>query len=380
MNPDIHLDPVRRPAPPPAKVREASDGSVEANLSYLVPNGEKPKAYIPTPGTGEIKRTGRYADYRVSIHDARPIVKGLSLDHQGFALTRHETGFVDFKFHDVGDRVFDNNEQELDRRTPRWHVNTATLVGLWGVEKTREELGRLSGEAEALLEPYGDAAGTLTAIAGFTGSLFILGYQYNLGSSPLSLIMLGAFGVALSLQYRLILPFFSSIIGTLTGVGGLLTESFSQNLWLGADLSETYLIPALIVMGMAAFIPKWRTHYLGSSLYNASAIVAGFLILFFIISPAESYLPFGETANSWFYAIAGTGIGIGSVFLALKSEWLVTRHLATAFMLAVLIIKYIDLAWGKLPEFLFYLLFGLFAVGCIIILRRFRTRLKGANS
>ncbi|MBO6826746.1 MAG: DUF2157 domain-containing protein [Sneathiella sp.] len=228
--------------------------------------------------------------------------------------------------------------------------------------------------------PYYTGLAALTAIAGFTGSLFILGYQYNLGSSPLSLIMLGAFGVALSLQYRLILPFFLSIIGTLTGVGGLLTESFSQNLWLGADLSETYLIPALIVMGMAAFIPKWRTHYLGSSLYNASAIVAGFLILFFIISPAESYLPFGETANSWLYAIAGTSIGIGSVFLALKSEWLVTRHLATAFMLAVLIIKYIDLAWGKLPEFLFYLLFGLFAVGCIIILRRFRTRLKGASS
>ncbi|MES0812614.1 polyprenyl synthetase family protein [Roseibium sp. SCPC15] len=43
----------------------------------------------------------------------------------------------------------------------------ATLVGLWGVDKTRQELDRLSTEAETLLEPYGDAAGTLTALADF---------------------------------------------------------------------------------------------------------------------------------------------------------------------------------------------------------------------
>lgn len=41
-----------------------------------------------------------------------------------------ETGFVDFKFHDVGQRR-PENEQELNSREPRWHVNTATLLGLW---------------------------------------------------------------------------------------------------------------------------------------------------------------------------------------------------------------------------------------------------------
>ncbi len=43
----------------------------------------------------------------------------------------------------------------------------ATLVGLWGAERTRGELARLLGEAEALLEPFGNDAGTLKSIAGF---------------------------------------------------------------------------------------------------------------------------------------------------------------------------------------------------------------------
>ncbi|WP_422378775.1 polyprenyl synthetase family protein [Roseibium sp.] len=43
----------------------------------------------------------------------------------------------------------------------------ATLVGLWGVTKTRAELVRLQQEAERLLAPYGQRADTLAALAGF---------------------------------------------------------------------------------------------------------------------------------------------------------------------------------------------------------------------
>jgi len=43
----------------------------------------------------------------------------------------------------------------------------ATLVGLWGVEKTRAELVRLQREADKLLAPYGDRTETLSALASF---------------------------------------------------------------------------------------------------------------------------------------------------------------------------------------------------------------------
>jgi len=41
-----------------------------------------------------------------------------------------ETGFVDFAFHDVGER-HDAGEAELNTRPPLWGVNTAPLVGAW---------------------------------------------------------------------------------------------------------------------------------------------------------------------------------------------------------------------------------------------------------
>jgi hypothetical protein len=41
-----------------------------------------------------------------------------------------ETGWVDFTFHDVGQR-HDPGENELNTRPPLWGVNTASLVGIW---------------------------------------------------------------------------------------------------------------------------------------------------------------------------------------------------------------------------------------------------------
>jgi len=41
-----------------------------------------------------------------------------------------ETGFVDFTYHDVGQR-HDPGEAELNTRPPLWGVNTASLIGLW---------------------------------------------------------------------------------------------------------------------------------------------------------------------------------------------------------------------------------------------------------
>ena len=43
----------------------------------------------------------------------------------------------------------------------------ATLVGLWGTDRTRNELGRLVVEAETLLAPYGSRAAILSALARF---------------------------------------------------------------------------------------------------------------------------------------------------------------------------------------------------------------------
>ncbi len=94
MNPRPDTDPVDAPAPSAAS--KAALGDVEAPLTFLVDTGEKPVAYIPAPGAGEVRRTGRYEQVSVPIHDGRAIAPDFSLDRQGFVLLRHDTAVSDF--------------------------------------------------------------------------------------------------------------------------------------------------------------------------------------------------------------------------------------------------------------------------------------------
>ena len=95
------------PVPPSAQapVNEPLN-SVEAELSYHVPTGEKPAIYVAPPGQGEHDRASRYQTRRVRIQDTRPIADQLSLDEQGFALARQHTAVTDFYDDDQVRAVF----------------------------------------------------------------------------------------------------------------------------------------------------------------------------------------------------------------------------------------------------------------------------------
>ena len=67
-----------------------------ASLNYLVDTGEKPVTYITKQGTGPIRRTARYMEHAMAIHDGRSILDTLTLDRQGFILCRHDTEVSDF--------------------------------------------------------------------------------------------------------------------------------------------------------------------------------------------------------------------------------------------------------------------------------------------
>jgi hypothetical protein len=163
-------------ATPPPRAFDARLDHAEAALTYLVDSGAPPVTYIPAPGQGEVRRTGSYAPYRVPIRDGRAVARDLSLDRQGFVLTRHDTAVADF--HDpeeiarvyypemaslvkaaTGARrvhVFDHNLRDdggveraaRDRSTPvRMVHNDYTEKS--GPQRVRDLLG---DEAEALLQ------------------------------------------------------------------------------------------------------------------------------------------------------------------------------------------------------------------------------------
>ncbi|TAJ28421.1 MAG: methyltransferase [Reyranella sp.] len=74
----------------------AATSWVEAPVQYLADLSVKPVTYNPPAGTGLPRRDGNYRDFKVRIHDARPLVGDLSLDRQAFILTHHDTEVRDF--------------------------------------------------------------------------------------------------------------------------------------------------------------------------------------------------------------------------------------------------------------------------------------------
>jgi hypothetical protein len=83
-------------AVPAATGNQVAHGYVEASLQYLADTAVKPVTYNPPPGTGEPRRVGNYGTFRVRIHDGRLVAHELSLDRQGFILTRHDTSIRNF--------------------------------------------------------------------------------------------------------------------------------------------------------------------------------------------------------------------------------------------------------------------------------------------
>jgi hypothetical protein len=75
---------------------EPVDAGLDTAASYLADLSVKPVTYNPPQGTGATRREGNYRRFPVRVHDARPLAGKLSLDRQGFVLTRHDTAVKDF--------------------------------------------------------------------------------------------------------------------------------------------------------------------------------------------------------------------------------------------------------------------------------------------
>lgn len=80
----------------PQTGRDQRGNWVATSMSYLADASIKPVTYNPPQGTGMPRRLGNYRNFTVRVYDARPVTGNLSLDREGFALTRHDTKVDDF--------------------------------------------------------------------------------------------------------------------------------------------------------------------------------------------------------------------------------------------------------------------------------------------
>ena len=69
---------------------------VEADLNYLLHNGERPVNYAYPAPPGVPQNSGRLDTRRVSIANARVLLEPPALDTHGFTLAAHQSAFTDF--------------------------------------------------------------------------------------------------------------------------------------------------------------------------------------------------------------------------------------------------------------------------------------------
>lgn len=79
--------------------------TVDAEITYLAPGSFVNRRFV---APGKEVNTGSYRPYPARIHDARPIAKQFSLDHNGFVLAPHRSAVVDF-----------DDKQEVEAVYPR---------------------------------------------------------------------------------------------------------------------------------------------------------------------------------------------------------------------------------------------------------------------
>jgi hypothetical protein len=69
---------------------------VEAPINYLEITGEKPVTYLYEPSAGVPARTGRTTKHWMKVRNGRTVLNELTLDREGFAFVRHQSGVSNF--------------------------------------------------------------------------------------------------------------------------------------------------------------------------------------------------------------------------------------------------------------------------------------------
>ncbi len=82
--------------PAPATETTAETGYVEAELTYTIRTDERPVRYKYDVDDEKRTKTETTEAKTMRIHDGRAVARDLSLDDQGFVLTRHDSAVADF--------------------------------------------------------------------------------------------------------------------------------------------------------------------------------------------------------------------------------------------------------------------------------------------
>jgi uncharacterized membrane protein len=216
---------------------------------------------------------------------------------------------------------------------------------------------------------------TVAAIA-FAINLGTLGQLFNLPDSRTALLAVGAFALLLAYGYGLTLPL---IVG-IGGIGGWLWTlgAIPLGIWWrdGFGVIEPLLLVGLLALtapawirGPAKFAPWWRG-------VGAVALVLG-LLLAESVGTLSVFATADLDAIETGYKLVGAVVLTALVVWGIRRDQRVVMQIGSAGAVLYLCMRMVDWFWDLVPQWLFFLLVGAFALAVLLVLRRLR-RARGA--
>lgn len=219
----------------------------------------------------------------------------------------------------------------------------------------------------------------LLAVACFVLNISVLGSIFSMKPSATPFLFWGVFALILAYAYNLRLVL---VAGILSAVAYL---TFTIGAWSGTywphlgERPENYLVAGIIAFAVPIVL-RHRSRDTFPAIYRQLGLLVVFLsVLVLSTWGGGSYLPLDPDAVEILYQILGFLLAGLAIWIGIRLSWKEITNLGTVFLIAFLYIKFFDWWWDLMPKYLFFLVLGLVAVGLLVVLRRFRSVLRGAR-
>jgi uncharacterized membrane protein len=238
---------------------------------------------------------------------------------------------------------------------------TAPLLALAGVEMAarREKTG------------YVAAVVALVAFACVVLDLSMLGQIFAIAPTQHALLAWGAFAFLLAYGYDLRLLQIAGILclfGWLSATAG----SWHGLYWISVGEQPEHFIPA----GAAIFalgLVRDREHPSFAGAYRLFGLLA-VLVAMLVLGHwgVGSMLPVSPQVVEYVYQVAGFVLSGVAIWAGLRFAWPGVVNLGATAFAVLLFTKFHDWWWDWMPKYLFFLVVGLTALLCLLVLKRLR--------
>jgi uncharacterized membrane protein len=223
-----------------------------------------------------------------------------------------------------------------------------------------------------------DASGYFTKLAGlvaftcFVLNLSMLGQIFNITPTDNALLVWAALALLLAYAYDVRLLQVAGIL-CIVAFASARVGAWSGMYWIHFGERPENFFPIAIVLFL---VPQWIDHrrFNGFDLsYRVSGMVTLLLPMLVLAHwGRSSYLGLDPDIVEGGYQLLGFALSAGAIWLGLRRGWGHVINTGVTFFVVFLYTKFFDWWWDIMPKYLFFLVLGLAAILCLLILKRLR--------